>query len=114
MTKKKFQKWAVGFTATVLKLITVIWGFCMIYAAVLMTVALFRTGEFSFLDTYITKVCECFAGAVITGLITRTLGNIFEFNDGGIFGISRKENNNDSSDCSISTDDMCDSNEFDH
>ena len=69
----------------------------MIFAAVVITIALFRTGEFSYLDTYITSVCGCFSAAVITGLITRVIGNAFEFNNGGIFGQSiGKERDNDS------------------
>lgn len=111
MNEQKFRKWAVGFTATVLKLITLIWGGCMVFAAVVITIALFRTGEFSYLDTYIQYVCGCFTAAVITGLITRVIGNVFEFNDGGIFGFSRKENDNDSTDSNVSADDMCGGNE---
>lgn len=110
-TPKKFKTWSLGFTAAVLKLITLIWGFCMIYAAVIMTLALYHTGEFSYLDTYITKVCDCFSAAVITGLITRTIGNVFEFNNGSIFGTSinsiKEEENNDSSSSDVSADSMC-------
>lgn len=114
-TKKKFQSWAIGFTATVLKLITVIWGGCMVFAAVAILLALYRTGEFSYLDTYIIKVCECFTAAVITGLVTRVIGNVFQYNDGGIFGTSiGKENSDDSTDSGISADDMCNDDESYH
>ena len=89
--KKEFQRWATGFTANVLRLITAIWGFCMVFAAVVITLALYRTGGFSYLDTFINRVCDCFMAAVVTGLITRVIGNVFEFNNGGIFGVSRKE-----------------------
>lgn len=113
-TQKQFKKWAVGFTATVLRLITALWGLCMVYAAVIMTLALYRTGEFSYLDTYITKVCDCFMAAVVTGLITRVVGNVFQYNDGSIFGFSREENNNDSTDCNVSAGDMCSDDELNH
>ena len=112
MNEKKFKRWAVGFTATVLKLITIIWGGCMIFAAVVITIALFRTGEFSYLDTYITSVCGCFSAAVITGLITRVIGNAFEFNNGGIFGQSiGKERDDDSTDCDVFADGVCNDDE---
>lgn len=112
MNEKKFKRWAVGFTATVLKLITIIWGGCMIFAAVVITIALFRTGEFSYLDTYITSVCGCFSAAVITGLITRVIGNAFEFNNGGIFGQSiGKERDNDSTGGDVFTDGVCNDDE---
>lgn len=113
--KKKFQSWALGFTATVLKLITIIWGGCMVFAAVIMTLALYHTGEFSYLDTYITSVCGCFTAAVITGLITRVIGNVFEFNNGGLFGQSvGKENENDSTDSGVPADNICGSDEPNH
>lgn len=111
-TQKQFKKWAVGFTATVLRLITALWGLCMVYAAVIMTLALYRTGEFSYLDTYITKVCDCFMAAVVTGLITRVIGNVFQYNDGSIFGISREEDDNDSTGSDFSADDHSGHDEF--
>ncbi len=111
-TQKQFKKWAVGFTATVLRLITALWGLCMVYAAVIMTLALYRTGEFSYLDTYITKVCDCFMAAVVTGLITRVIGNVFQYNDGSIFGISREEDDNDSTGSDFSVDDHIGHDEF--
>lgn len=114
MNEKKFKSWAVGFTAKVLKLITTIWGGCMIFAAVIITIALFKTGEFSYLDTYITSVCGCFSAAVITGLVTRVIGNAFEFNNGGIFGQSigkEREREDDSTNCDVSADGMCDDDE---
>lgn len=109
-TAKKFQSWSIGFTASVLKLITILWGACMIYAAIIMTLALYRTGEFSYLDTYITKVCDCFMAAVVTGLITRVVGNVFQFNNGPVFGTSittKEEQNNDSSGSDVYADSMC-------
>ena len=114
-SKKKFQSWALGFTATALKLITVIWGGCMVFAAVIITLALYHTGEFSYLDTYITSVCGCFSAAVITGLITRVVGNMFEFNNGGIFGNSvGKESEDDNTNSDVPADNMCGGDESDH
>lgn len=96
--KKEFQKWATGFTANVLRLITAIWGICMVFAGAVIAIALFWTGEFSYLDTFINRVCDCFVAGVVTALVTRVIGNVFQYNDGGIFGISREEEDERDSD----------------
>ena len=92
MTPKKFKKWSLSFTMTVLTLLTVFWFIFMAYAGILMIYAIDKTGQFIFLDTYISRICDCFMAGVITGLITRVVGNVFEFNDGSFMG---KSNNKD-------------------
>ena len=91
MTNDKFKRWSLSFTMKVLTLLTIFWFIFMIYSGFLMIFAIWRTGEFSFLDTYITKICDCFMAGVITGLITRTVGNVFEFNDGSFMGKSIRD-----------------------
>ena len=90
MTKDKFKSWSLSFTMHVLTLLTVFWFIFMVYSGILIWYTIYKTGEFSFLDTYISRICDCFMAGVITGLITRTIGNVFEFNDGSFMGVSHK------------------------
>lgn len=113
-TKRQFQKWSLGFTVNVLRLITAVWGVCMAFAAAAIALALYRTGELSYLDTFINRVCDCFMAAVVTGLITRVIGNVFEYNDGGIFGKSRKEKEDDGTDSNDPVDDLLGDDELNH
>lgn len=87
-----FKNWSKGFTIKVLTLLSVFWFIFMCYSGFLMIYAIYKTGEFSFLDTYINRICDCFMAGVITGLITRTIGNVFEFNDGSFMGVSNGGN----------------------
>lgn len=96
MSKKTFKHWATGFSATALKVITISWVLLMAYSAVLITLALYRTGTLYEIGTFIAEVNKTFIASVVTILITRVVGNIFEHNDGGIFGTSREENTDES------------------
>lgn len=88
MKDKDVKKWANGFSVKVLKLITIGWIAFMIYASVMMAIAIYQTGEFSYLDTFIMEICGVFKMSVIGVLLTRTIGNVFQYNNGGIFGTS--------------------------
>ena len=90
-----FKNWSKGFTIKVLTLLSAFWFIFMCYSGFLMIYAIYKTGEFSFLDTYINRICDCFMAGVITGLITRTVGNVFEFNDGSFMGVSNGGNSTD-------------------
>lgn len=111
MTKEKFKAWAVGFSATALRIITIAWIIFMLYSAVLMGISLFKTGNLETLGLFITEVNKTFIASVVTILITRVVGNLFEFNNGGIFGYSRGSEN-DSTDSGISADDNSDIDSF--
>ena len=91
MSKKQFKTWAVGFTAAALKLITGAWIATTAFSAVAMIIAIYVTGQFSYLDTFISETNLTFRASVVTLLITRTVGNVFQYNDGAVFGTSRKE-----------------------
>jgi len=90
MEKKDFKKWSVGFSAKVLKIITAAWLAFMVFTAVMMAIGLHQTGSLYDIGTFIVEINKTFCAAVVGILITRTVGNIFEYNDGGIFGISRR------------------------
>lgn len=95
MNKKEFKKWATSFSVKILKLITILWASFLAYSAIVMTIAIFQTGQLVSLDTFISEVSETFRDAVVAILITRTVSNIFEFNNGGLFGTSMREENNE-------------------
>ena len=107
MSKEKFKSWATGFSATVLKLITFLWACFMGYSAVMITIAVYETGSLVEVGTFITEVNKTFIASVVTILIARVVENVFEHNDGGIFGHSIKEETNDSTDSGVPADDMC-------
>lgn len=90
-----FKDWAEKFSIKAFRLITIIWGAQMIYAAGMIVFSVFRTGEFLYLDTFIVEINETFRKSVVAILLTRTVGNIFEFNNGGIFGESIRDNEED-------------------
>lgn len=86
-----FKNWAEKFSIKAFRLITIIWAVQMIYAAGMIVFSVIQTGSFLYLDTFITEINDTFRKSVIAILLTRTVGNIFEFNNGGIFGESQKE-----------------------
>lgn len=103
---KKFKSWAYGFSATVLKVIFVLWAFSIIFGAVMIAYAMITTGQIAEPVNFMHEVNSTFGASVIGVLVTRVVGNVFEHNDGGIFGQSiKEEKENDSTDCYVSADD---------
>lgn len=78
-----------------MKLITILWTVFLSLAVILILVAIIVTREFSYLDTFIQEISKTFRAAVVSILITRTVGNIFQFNNGSIFGESIREEDTD-------------------
>lgn len=85
---ERYRLWAVQFSQKAFKIITAVWIAEMIFSAVMMAVAIVVTGQFAYLDTFIIEINSTFRASVIALLLTRTVGNIFQFNNGGIFGES--------------------------
>ncbi len=110
--KKKFQSWSYGFSATVLKVVFILWAFAILFGAFVITYALLTTGMIEEPVNYMHEVNSTFGTAVIGVLITRVVGNVFEYNDGGIFGTSRKEKEDECSDSGVSADHYGDDDEF--
>lgn len=90
-TSEQFKKWSTGFSAKVLILITTFWAVMNAYALFLVTVQFIRFGilDSDVLKLFIEKINETFLASVVSILITRTVSNVFQFNEGGIFGISK-------------------------
>lgn len=85
---KKIFKWSLTFTKKVVVLVTVLWTIQMIYSAVLIWYAIKTTGDFSYLDSFIVDNGDTFRLIVGTNIVSKTVENVFKYNEGGIFGTS--------------------------
>jgi len=88
MNKREFRKWASSFSIFALRLITILWTISLLFSMTMIVVGVILTQQFLYLDIFITESFKIFHDSVITILLTRTVGNIFEYNNGGIFGTS--------------------------
>lgn len=85
---KKMFKWSLTFTKKVITLVTVLWAIQLIFSAVLIWYAVQTQGNFSYLDTFITDNGESFRLLVGVNIVSKTIENVFKYNEGGIFGKS--------------------------
>ena len=114
-SKKQFQKWTYGFSATVLKVVFALWAVSIVFCMFVIGYALFTSGDIAEPVNFMHEINSTFGTTVVGVLVTRVVGNVFEHNDGGIFGTSiREENDNDSTDCNVSAGDMCSNDESNH
>lgn len=81
-------RWSLTFTKKVITLVTVIWFFQLIFSAIMIWYAVQMQGNFSYLDTFITDNGESFRLLVGTNIVSKTIENVFKYNEGGIFGKS--------------------------
>lgn len=81
-------KWSLTFTKKVITLVTVIWFFQLVFSAIMIWYAVQTQGNFSYLDTFITDNGESFRLIVGTNIVSKTIENVFKYNEGGIFGKS--------------------------
>lgn len=114
--KKKFQSWAYGFSATVLKVIFVMWAFSIVFGAAMITYAMITTGQIAEPVNFMHEINSTFGASVIGVLVTRVVGNVFEHNNGGIFGQSINEGGyeNDSTDSNLSSGNLLGADEPDY
>lgn len=85
---KDLFKWSLTFTKKVILLVTFIWAIQLIFSAILIWYAVQTQGNFSFLDTFITDNGETFRLIVGVNIVSKTIENIFKYNEGGLFGKS--------------------------
>ena len=85
---KKTIKWSLSFTKKVIIMVTIIWIIQLIYSAIMILYAVQKCGDFSYLDTFISDNGETFRLIVGTNIISKTIENVFKYNEGGIFGKS--------------------------
>lgn len=85
---KEILRWSLTFTKKVITLVTVLWAIQLVYSAIMIWYAVQMQGNFSYLDTFITDNGETFRLLVGTNIISKTIENVFKYNEGGIFGKS--------------------------
>lgn len=85
---KNMFKWFITFTKNVVTLVTISWAIYMLFSAIMIFYAVKVSGNFSYLDTFITDNGETFRLIVGTYIITKTVENVFKYNEGVIFGTS--------------------------
>ena len=85
---KNMFKWSLTFTKKVVTLVTILWSLQLIYSAVLIWYAIQSQGNFSYLDTFITDNGDTFRLLVGVNIVSKTIENLFKYNEGGIFGSS--------------------------
>lgn len=85
---KETLRWSLTFTKKVITLVTVLWTFQLVFSAIMIWYAVQMQGNFSYLDTFITDNGETFRLLVGTNIISKTIENVFKYNEGGIFGKS--------------------------
>lgn len=87
---KVFMVWTLTFTKKVVILVTVLWALQIIYSAVMIGFSVYAQGNFSYLDTFIGDCGETFRLIVGMNIVSKTIENVFKYNEGGIFGSSIK------------------------
>lgn len=89
-------KWSLTFTKKVIVIVTVIWIVQLVFSAIMILYAVNTQGNFSYLDSFISDNGETFRLIVGTNIVSKTIENVFKYNEGGIFGNSiTKENEDD-------------------
>lgn len=85
---KELGRWSLSFTKRVIVTVTILWIIQLIYSMVMIWYAVETQGNFSYLDTFIADNGETFRLIVGTNIISKTIENVFKYNEGGIFGNS--------------------------
>lgn len=85
---KDMFTWSLTFTKKVIILVTLAWILQLVYSAVMISYAVTTCGDFSYLDTFITDNGESFRLIVGVNIVSKTIENVFKYNEGGIFGKS--------------------------
>lgn len=100
-TLKDFMSWSLTFTKKLVLACTAVWICSTLYSAIVIMYAISSVGDFSYLDTFISESSETFRVVVGANLITKTIENVFHYNNGGIFGTSIPENGEDNPESSV-------------
>ena len=84
-------KWAWEFTKGLITTITILYFICTAVEIALIVLAIYQTGTFSYLDTFITEINTTFRDIVCVNLVKCIIENVFKYND--FSGITHKNNN---------------------
>ena len=85
---KETLVWSLTFTKKVIVLVTFVWFLQLVFSAIMICYAVMLQGNFSYLDTFITDNGESFRLIVGVNIVSKTIENVFKYNEGGIFGKS--------------------------
>lgn len=85
---KRMLLWMFKFTKIVIAIVTFLFIAESIFSGVAIFYAMKYQGTFSYLDTFITDNGETFRQVVGIYIISKTIENVFKYNDGSIFGKS--------------------------
>ena len=80
--------WSLTFTKKVVTLVTVLWFLQLVFSAIMILYAVKMQGNFSYLDSFITDNGDTFRLIVGVNIVSKTIENVFKYNEGGIFGTS--------------------------
>ena len=89
------MKWSLSFTKKVIVIVTILWIIQLTYSAIMILYAVKMQGNFSYLDTFISDNGETFRLIVGTNIVSKTIENVFKYNEGGLFGKSVTRDEND-------------------
>lgn len=85
---KDLSKWSLSFTKRVIVTVTILWIIQLVYSMIIIWYAVKTQGNFSYLDSFIADNGETFRLIVGTNIVSKTVENIFKYNEGGILGKS--------------------------
>ena len=88
---RELLKWSFTFTKKVVTLVTFLWFLQLLYSAIIIWYAIKTQNNFSYLDTFISDNGETFRLIVGINIVSKTIENVFKYNEGGIFGTSIKD-----------------------
>lgn len=83
LTSKQFLTWSLEFTKSVIIQIVILWTISNIFSMIILVYAINRTGNFSYLDTFISENHSTFRDIVGIALIKFCIENVFKYNDFG-------------------------------
>lgn len=83
MTAKQFVNWTLEFTKSIIMYIVMLWVASNIFSMIVLVYAINKTGNFSYLDTFITENHTTFRDIVGIALIKFCIENVFKYNNFG-------------------------------
>lgn len=89
---KNALSWTWEFTKIVITALSVLYALNWLYSVVAISVAIYETNQFSFLDTLITETNETFRVIVGVNVVKCCIENVFKYNDFGGKGNTYNKN----------------------
>jgi hypothetical protein len=80
---KNAISWTWEFTKKIVMLLSILYIVNWLYSAIVIAIAIYNAGTFSYLDTLITETNETFRIVVGANVIKSCIENVFKYNDIG-------------------------------